>query len=497
MNKILLISDRQKDWPEIAEALSPLQIEILTVPYSTVHHINHSAYSLFLLDCTNPTNEIFSAIEHLKATGSALLALVPSNPPLLRIQLLEKGITDYLLIPTDVLEIQLRVARYFEKATAPSLPAATSNSNFFNFYWANQLDFGLILLDTDLQILFINSYAKNLFDINSHSVANISLSADVFSETFVQSVQKYCQAKEFPQRFEITIPTAEILPIELGVSISRTRHANQRNFHYLITLKEITQTRRMREEMQRMDRLASLGVMASGIAHEIRNPLAGIKAMVQTFQEEIEKEDPKHEFLQRIGRLVNRIDELLKTLFQYARPSKPNQKFISLQSLLNKVFVLIKQNLQKKNIRYAIQYEEGLPDIYVDEIQTQQVLVNVLLNSIDAVTDNGEITISCKYFALNRHRQTAHHFPASAFAGNREFVEIRIRDNGVGISSEIKKQIFNPFFTTKSTGTGLGLSIAYQIIKENRGYIFFESEPNLFTECIIYLPTEPETIESL
>ena len=494
MKKILLISDRQKEWPEIAEALSPLQIEILTIPYSTVYHINQAEYPLILLDCTNPTNEIFAAIDSLKTTGNAILALVPSAPPLLRIQLLEKGISDYLLIPTDVLEIQLRVARYFEKATASSAPPP---SNFFSFFWANQLDFGLILLDTDFHIQFINSYAKKLFDIIPQTVANINFTADIFPASFVLSVRQHCRADDFPQRFEITIPAPEILPIELGVSISRTRYADQKNFQYLITLKEITQTRRMREEMQRMDRLASLGVMASGIAHEIRNPLAGIKAMVQTFQEEIEKDDPKYEFLQRIGRLVNRIDELLRTLFQYARPSKPNQKFMSIQSLIDKVLVLIKQNLQKKNIRYTIQYEDGLPDIYVDEIQTQQVLVNVLLNSIDAVADNGEIAISCKYFVLDKNRQTAHHFPATAFAKNREFVEIRIRDNGIGFSPEIKQQIFNPFFTTKSTGTGLGLSIAYQIIKENRGFIFFESEPNQFTECIIYLPTEPETIESL
>ncbi len=494
MKKILLISDRQKEWSEIAEALFPLQIELLKVPYSSVYRINQVESSLILLDCTSPTNAFFFAIDYLKSKKCAIFALVPDVPPLLRIQLLEKGISDYILMPTDILEIQLRVAQFFDKAISKHSSAPPP---LFSFFWADQLDFGLILLDANLQILFINSYVKKLFDIPSQTILNKGFTKDFFSDSFVQTVRQYCRANDFPQRFEITIPTTEILPIELGISISRTQHPEQKNSQYLITLKEISQTRRMREEMQRMDRLASLGVMASGIAHEIRNPLAGIKAMAQTFQEEIEHTDPKYEYLQRIGRLVNRIDELIKTLFQFARPTKPNQNFVSLEPLIDKVLALIKHNLQKKSIRYSVQYEQGLPNIYVDEIQTQQVLVNVLLNAIDAVSDNGELTISCKYFVLDKQQQTAHHFPATAFAKNPEFVEIRIRDNGSGFSPEIKQQIFNPFFTTKSTGTGLGLSIAYQIIKENRGFIFFESEPNQFTECIIYLPTEPETIESL
>ncbi|MCB0316233.1 MAG: histidine kinase, partial [Calditrichaeota bacterium] len=160
---------------------------------------------------------------------------------------------------------------------------------------------------------------------------------------------------------------------------------------YIISLKDITFTKEIQEEMRRVDRLASLGVMASGIAHEIRNPLAGIKAMAQTFEEELQPDDPKNEYVKRIVRLVNRLDDLLRTLFSYAKPPKPNRQFCNLDEVLRDVFSLMRQKLREHNIKLIKLIHPELPRAFVDPGQIQQVLVNLFLNSVEAINKNGEI----------------------------------------------------------------------------------------------------------
>jgi signal transduction histidine kinase len=242
--------------------------------------------------------------------------------------------------------------------------------------------------------------------------------------------------------------------------------------------------------MRRVDRLASLGVMASGIAHEIRNPLAGIKAMVQTFEDELAEDDPKREYMRRIVRLVNRLDKLIRTLFSYAKPSKPNRQSCNVESILVDVISLFRQKFKEKNIRLAEHVHPDLPDVFVDPSQIQQVLVNLILNSVEAIEKDGQIIISIQPVKPGEAAEVSNRAPYLTLGKSREYIEIKIQDNGCGISAENLQHIFNPFFTTKSFGTGLGLSIVYQIIKENDGLINYESEDGKGATCFLYLPAK-------
>jgi signal transduction histidine kinase len=235
-----------------------------------------------------------------------------------------------------------------------------------------------------------------------------------------------------------------------------------------------------------MDRLASLGVMASGIAHEIRNPLAGIKAIAQTFEDELDKTDPKNEYVKRIIKQVNRLDEMLKSLFSYAKPPKPNRQFFHIKELMQDVLSLLKRKIQSQNIKLVQSYDKEIPPVFVDNSQIQQVIFNLLLNGIEAIDKNGEISI--KSSRVDPHQEFFQRKPFFKKFTENPFVLIAIRDNGCGITPENLQQIFNPFFTTKNFGTGLGLSIVYQIVQENNGIIYYESKVGEGTECFLFLP---------
>jgi signal transduction histidine kinase len=243
-------------------------------------------------------------------------------------------------------------------------------------------------------------------------------------------------------------------------------------------------------EVVRMDRLASLGVLASGIAHEVRNPLAGIKTMAQTLEEEIDKRDPRQEYLSRIIRQVNRLDELLRTLFSYAKPRQPIRKLHRLEDIIQEVDILLDDRIKKKKINYTKEFEPNLLKIYVDFHQTQQVFINLFLNALEALPDGGRLEVKARavetiIYARDRRKR-------SYLNQNKEarYVEVTVRDTGVGIKPNQLNIIFDPFFTTKPQGTGLGLSIVYRIIEEHSGEIRVDSKLGEGTTFTILLPTE-------
>jgi PAS domain S-box-containing protein len=248
----------------------------------------------------------------------------------------------------------------------------------------------------------------------------------------------------------------------------------------IISFRDMTELKQMQTELFRMDRLASLGVLASGIAHEIKNPLAGIKTMAQACEEEIDTRDPRREYLIRIGKQVNRLDELLKTFFAYARPKPPDRRPCQLSDILADLNPLLDKKLSKQRIDYQQRLPKDLPDVLVDAQQLQQVFLNLILNAIDAMPEGGSLVISAN--AVNNYGlQIPQNIENS--------VEVHVKDTGIGITEEQRDTIFDPFFTTKSTGLGLGLSIVYRIIDEHHGRIHVLSEVNRGTDFIIELPT--------
>jgi nitrogen-specific signal transduction histidine kinase len=365
----------------------------------------------------------------------------------------------------------------------------TQSLDFFHFV-LNQLNFGIIVLNNDLKIQYMNKESFKLLQLQQKPDDAATLQ-EVLGE---QNITTILDARENLgstfERPEIELITPQGEKILVGFTVTNIMEDGGDSGGFILLLKDITISKEFQEEIRRMDRLASLGVMASGIAHEIRNPLAGIKAIAQTFEDELSKNDPKLEYVERIIKQVNRLDDLLKSLFSYAKPPKPNRQFHKIKEILHDVLPLLKQKIQSHDIKLKQIYERNLPPVFVDNSQIQQVIFNLILNGIEAIESEGEIRISAE--RVNREKISMQRKPFYQNVASNPYIQILISDTGCGIPSENLQQIFNPFFTTKTFGTGLGLSIVYQIIQENNGIIYFESFPSQGTNCFLFLPAYDE-----
>ena len=232
--------------------------------------------------------------------------------------------------------------------------------------------------------------------------------------------------------------------------------------------------------IRRADRLASLGILTAGLAHEIRNPLVAIKTFTQLLPERLEDEEFRNHFLNIASSEVDRISALIGELLEFAKPSDPKLEFEDINSILDGMILLVYTEAKKKQSNIVKTYESNLPLVNVDREQIKQVFLNILLNSIEATPERGEITVKTRSFVK---------------PGGEHYIQIEFTDTGHGIPAEHLEDIFTPFFTTKQKGSGLGLSISHQIIQDHRGYIDVESQLNKGTSFFINLPLNQEHSE--
>ncbi len=230
--------------------------------------------------------------------------------------------------------------------------------------------------------------------------------------------------------------------------------------------------------MRRADRLASLGTLTAGLAHEIRNPLVAIKTLTQLLPERIDDEEFRTQFLQIASGEVDRISSLVNELLDFARPSEPKLEAEDINAILDGMILLVSTETKKKQINIIKNYASDLSSVQIDREQIKQVFLNILLNAIDATQENGKILVKTRPFVK---------------PGGEPYVQIEFTDTGKGIPEEYLEDIFNPFFTTKSTGSGLGLSISNQIIQDHRGYIDVESQLGKGSSFFINLPINQES----
>jgi signal transduction histidine kinase len=241
--------------------------------------------------------------------------------------------------------------------------------------------------------------------------------------------------------------------------------------------------KRSKSYIRRADRLASLGTLTAGLAHEIRNPLVAIKTLTQLLPDRLDDEEFRDQFLKIASGEVDRISSLVNELLDFARPSDPKLEFEDINTILDGMILLVSTETKKKQINILKNYASDVPLVQIDREQIKQVFLNVLLNAIQATAENGRIMVKTRAFIK---------------PGGESYAQVEFTDTGCGIPGEHLEEIFNPFFTTKSTGSGLGLSISHQIVQDHRGYIDVESQLNKGSSFFINLPVKqdrPKRIE--
>ena len=249
--------------------------------------------------------------------------------------------------------------------------------------------------------------------------------------------------------------------------------------HFALLKKRLDISKNELEQAQKQiyqaEKLASIGRLASGVAHQVNNPLNGIKSCLYAIQKEPADVPQTKEYIELINEGIENIEIVVKKLLGFARQQSTSENFIDINDSIVKVINLFEFRLREKNIDIRLNLEKELGNIKIDHHLFQEVIMNLLLNSYDAINKNGEIIIS-----------TGKIGEAQIF--------VQIKDNGIGISTEDLKKIFDPFFTTKEigTGTGLGLSVCLGIIESHDGKIDVQSTENAGTTFRITLPIAKE-----
>ncbi|MDP3829915.1 MAG: ATP-binding protein [Ignavibacteriaceae bacterium] len=265
--------------------------------------------------------------------------------------------------------------------------------------------------------------------------------------------------------------TAEKIPLpnrndEIGFLIER--------FENLQTRLQISKVKLVEAQKQiyNAEKLASIGRLASGVAHEINNPLNGLRSCLYAIKKEPENLKQTKEYLTLMDEGITYVENVIQKLLGFARQKSKETESIDLNELIYKVTQLLDYKIRQKNISFTFLPFEKLPTIKADPVLLQEVILNLLINSFDAVSVNGIISI-ITFQAANQ-------------------IGISIKDNGIGIGAEDLNSIFDPFFTTKEAGegTGLGLSVSLGIIETHGGEIKVKSVPGVETEFTVYLPLE-------
>jgi len=236
-------------------------------------------------------------------------------------------------------------------------------------------------------------------------------------------------------------------------------------------------------KMYRTDRLATLGELAAGAAHEIRNPLTSIRSTIQYLSKDFTNDHEKFEMFNEIINEVERINKILQGLLSFARPTKGNVSEINLELLINQVIMFLNSSIKKHKISVKLDCLTDNTFIQGDAEQLKQVFLNTFLNAIEAMAENPEGRPRLLNISIEK---------GISIAGEKNFLVISIEDFGKGIEQKDIENIFNPFFTTKEEGTGLGLAISYGIIKNHEGDIEVTSEVGKGSCVRIKLPTTPQ-----
>jgi len=232
------------------------------------------------------------------------------------------------------------------------------------------------------------------------------------------------------------------------------------------------------EFQKNIDRLVSLGELSAYVAHEIRNPLTGIRTTVQFVGSKLKRRDPRRVDLEDVIKELDRIEQIITGLLMFAKPPSARPRPCNLHQVLDKTLDMIDLQLLDAQVRLVKEYADDLPEIDADPDLVQQAFLNLCLNAIQAMPQGGELHVATE---LKRYRT------------RRSMADVSFRDTGVGIPRELMEKIFDPFFTTRSMGTGLGLPITVQIVREAGGRVTVRNNPGGGATLRVAFPVPTET----
>ncbi len=361
------------------------------------------------------------------------------------------------------------------------------NAKLYNETLVQNLTTGVVAADTDGKITVFNHEAESITGVTTLGKGRFVDDLPAPLRTIIRTTLATGERQE--DREALFQVDEEDVYVRASSAIFRGQERELLGALMVIT--DITTLKKMEQQIRRSDRLASLGTLSAGMAHEIKNPLVSIKTFAQLLPERYAESDFRETFSSLIVHEINRIDALVNQLLRFARPTKPLLRPMHVHVTLEKTLLLVQHRLYERQIKVVRSWEASTDMIRADSDQVEQVFLNFFLNAMDAMKRGGELTVKTEI-------RTGDALISRLSAGGAKVEEalcISIRDTGEGIKPGDIAHVFDPFFTTKDHGTGLGLSVVHGIVQEHGGVIEVESELAEGTTFIIYLPLAREAQE--
>ncbi|MEK6657738.1 MAG: ATP-binding protein [Nitrospirota bacterium] len=337
------------------------------------------------------------------------------------------------------------------------------------------------LLTTDLKG-HITSFNRAAEDITGNFFEDVKgkIWHEIFNLEEIKSVFSKLEMLRIPFRFEGNYVRKDGAKLALGITISSLKNESGETTGAIGIFQDLTKIKEMEDDIKKKEKLAMVGELAAGMAHEIRNPLASLSGSMQILKSESSLSGENKKLLEIALRETEKLNRIISDFLTYARPTPLNKKRCDINRLLNDTVTLLRNSKEyQKKIKIAANLEGKRLITEVDPNQMSQVFWNLSINAIQAMSDGGELIISSK-------KRVKKGRGYSDF--DKDYIEITFKDTGNGINPVVKDKIFYPFFTTKDKGSGLGLAIVHRIIEDHKGDIKVESKLNEGSRFIIHLP---------
>jgi two-component system sensor histidine kinase HydH len=333
---------------------------------------------------------------------------------------------------------------------------------------ATNLPVGLIATGRDGRVAFFNEAAESITglyfeDVRGKKPHEIFLAQWIGLNSFLIQGQKILE-----QEMEFVSSDGTVIPL----SVSATYIANESGdpVGNILILRDLGEVRKLQQEIRRTEKLAALGGLAAGVAHEIRNPLSSIKGLASFFKNKFEKGTEEREAAGVLVNEVDRLNRVISALLDFARPSELKLKPTDMNQVLEHSVRLVEQDAKTKNINIKLNKGDNISKVLLDPDRFYQCLLNLYLNAIQAMDDGGSLLVSSSKTKDGK-------------------IKIEIEDTGKGMEQKALSKIFDPYFTTKVSGTGLGLAIVHKVIEAHKATIKVQSKVGQGTVFTIFIPT--------
>ena len=359
------------------------------------------------------------------------------------------------------------------------LYTAVEEARLYNEILLENLSSGVVACDADRKITLLNREAVRILGVPAAQLAGRGI--DALPPGLAEPLEQTLTAGRGVHDADLVLSDGEVRHLRLSSSVITGLEG--RRLGALLVLNDTTMLRRLEDRMRRADRLASVGTLAAGMAHEIKNPLVSIKTFVQVLPRAFDDPEVRSTFCPLIESEVSRIDTVVNHLLNFARPAKASLQPMQLHAVLVHTLRLVEPRLRSKGLTLETAFDAPTDRIEGDASLLEQVFINLYFNAVDAMSSGGRLRVETSVAQVETGDRDLWGAPVRV-----RRLRVTVRDTGHGIRSEDLARVFDPFFTTKSEGSGLGLAIAYGIIQEHRGSFDVESRVGEGTAFHIAFP---------